>query len=259
MHPENLDIDSLFAQTLIGDYDDDAPWAAVRSLHNLGSREILDRAVEWCSAEDALKRARAADVLAQLGKSKVCHENLFPEEPYRAVAQLLRDETEIQPIASAICALGHLGNIAAIPQIVTFANHSNEEVRFAVACALGHFANDPSAVATLILLSRDPDSDVRDWATFGFGVQGSLDDPEIREALLARLNDPDEDVAEEALIGACARGDLRCLSALLESLDDSDPGPRVFEAAELLLGAKPEQQDWTAAQYIEALKRRFPA
>ena len=43
--------------------------------------------------------------------------------------------------------------------------------------------------------------DLRDWATFGLGVQGSSDSFAIRDALLERLSDADQDVREEAMVG----------------------------------------------------------
>ena len=92
-------------------------------------------------------------------------------------------------------------------------------MRFSVACALGHFPNDPEAVATLLTLTRDDDSEVRDWAVFGLGVQGDVDSSEIREALLERLTDTDEDVREEAIVGLGKRRDLRMLPVLRDLLD----------------------------------------
>ncbi|HEX4210138.1 MAG TPA: hypothetical protein VHY56_07095, partial [Candidatus Binataceae bacterium] len=62
----SAEIDSLFAQTLHGDFDGDEPWEAIRKLRANGSREIFDRAAAWCESDDALKRARAADILCQL-------------------------------------------------------------------------------------------------------------------------------------------------------------------------------------------------
>ena len=239
---ENIDIDALFARTLVGDYDDDAAWDAVRSLRMIGSREVLEKAIDWCSSPDPLKRARGADILAQLGKTIEHRENAFPEQSYSAVSQLLQHESEIQPTSSAIYALGHIENPAAIPQIAAHAGHLNDNVRFAVACALGDFPNDPIAVKILVQLSRDSDSDVRDWATFGFGVQGGQNSPEIREALFERLDDPDEDASEEALTGLCKRNDLRAVPKLIYLLQQLTPSSRVFEAAEMLLGIDPDDE-----------------
>ena len=61
----------------------------------------------------------------------------------------------IQPLQ-----LGHLDDRRAVPLIAQFRSHSNAETRFAVACALGSFANEPLSVETLLILMTD-DDDVR--------------------------------------------------------------------------------------------------
>ena len=62
-----LTLDEILARHSHGDYDDESPWNAVRKLHNIGSRQVFDRAAVWFLSDDPLKRARGADVLAQLG------------------------------------------------------------------------------------------------------------------------------------------------------------------------------------------------
>jgi hypothetical protein len=42
-----IDIDELFGQTLQGDYDNDTPWEAVRSLRRIGTPQVFDKAVRW--------------------------------------------------------------------------------------------------------------------------------------------------------------------------------------------------------------------
>src|ERR1700752_583122 len=66
----------------------------------------------------------------------------------------------IQPLQ-----LGHLDDRRAVPLIAQFRSHSTPETRFAVACALGAFVNEPLSVETLLTLMTDADEDVRDWAT----------------------------------------------------------------------------------------------
>src|SRR5438045_464296 len=84
------EIDELFVQTLTGEYDDDVPWEAVGKLRNLGTRQVFERAAEWCTSGDPSKRARGADVLAQIGRTAEHPHNNFPEESYSVVSQLAR-------------------------------------------------------------------------------------------------------------------------------------------------------------------------
>jgi HEAT repeats len=100
------DIAQLFAKTLVGDYDDEAPWDAVAKLRRIGSRDVFETAVEWCRSEEPLVRARGLDVLAQLGKAWEHPENSFPEQAYSIVSELVQQEEVVRPLSSAIFALG---------------------------------------------------------------------------------------------------------------------------------------------------------
>lgn len=255
MSPE--DIDDLFARTLRGDYGDDAPWEAVQSLRRIGTREVFDRAANWVESADLLKRARGLDVLAQLGKTAEHRANNFPQECYELVSRTLKQEQEFLPLQSAIYALGHLDDPRAVPLLAQFHTHQRPEVRFAVACALGSFPNDAVSVKTLLELMEDVDSDVRDWATFGVGVQGDQDSVEIRESLCCRLNDSDVDASEEAVVGLAKRRDLRVFPKLFDLLNQESISSRAVEAACLLLGLNDEPEGWSGQEYVNALRQRF--
>jgi HEAT repeat protein len=190
----------LFEQTLQGDYDDESYWQAVRALHQLGTREVLDQALEWSTAADPLKRARAADILGQLGRVTTNGEPFYPypAETLAVLMAMTATETDPRPLASAIYAAGHFGHSAVIPHAAAHKSHSGPGVRHAVAFTMGCFANDPTAIEVLLFLMNDSESDVRDWATFGLGSVSAADSLEIRDALRARLTDSDEATREEA-------------------------------------------------------------
>lgn len=250
-------IDALFAKTLSGDYEDEAPWEAVSALRRLGTRDVFDRAVEWCESKDPLRRARGIDVLAQLGKTVEHRNNSFPDESYSIVSQLIQRESDLKPLCSAIAALGHLDNPLAIPLIVGFGTYSNGDVRFAVACALGSFPNDARSVTALLELTEDSEENVRDWATFGLGVLGDADSIEIRNALFLRLSDSNEDVREEAMVGLSKRKDQRVLPSLMQALQEPLVTDRVIEAAYLMIGMESDREDWGTSEYMAALRERF--
>ncbi len=251
------EIDELFTRALSGDYEDDAPWEAVRALRSIGTRQVFERAADLCRSSDPLSRARGADVLAQLGKTSDHASNSFRDESYSVIASLLQEETEPQPLAAGIAALGHLDNPLAVPLITNFSSHPSPEVRFDVAFALGCFPNDPLSAETLLRLTQDADEDVRDWATFGLGVLGNTDSDEIREALVRRLNDSDEDVREEAMVGLGKRDDQRVLPNLMAALAQPKTTVRVIEAAYLMLGMDNAREGWNGTDYIAALRQRF--
>jgi HEAT repeat protein len=247
----------LFKKALVGDYEDDEPWRAVHELRRMGSREIFDKAAEWCASQEPLVRARGLDVLAQIGKTANHPTNAFPEESFSIVTSVLRDEQEIQPLNSAIAALGHLDNPAGIPLIIYYQSHLRPDTRFRVACALGSFPNDSRSAECLLRLMGDPDEDVRDWATFGLGVLGDLDSADIRDALLLRLSDSNKDVRDEAMAALGKRRDQRVLPFLLATLEQPPVAVPVIEAACGMLGMETEAEGWSTHDYASALRERF--
>jgi HEAT repeat protein len=216
----------------------------------------------WCKSDNPIERARGAAVLAQLGKTVEHRINSFPEDSYLAVSQMVQLENEVQPLSSAIHALGHLDDPKAIPLIIAYQKHPVAEIRFAATCALGSFPNDPEAVEALIGLTSDADDDVRDWAVFGLGNPGEADSAEIRDAIFARLSDSNGDVREEAMVGLARRKDKRVLPALLTALNQSEldnPGVTTLtiEAADAMLDLESERKDWSGTEYAAAIKERF--
>jgi len=251
------EIDDLFARTLEGDYDDDAPWEAVYALRRNGTRQVFEQATIWAESAEPLVRARGIDVLAQLGKTAEHPSNSFPQESYAVVTKALNQEREIQPLNSAIAALGHLDDARAVPLIAAYHSHSSAEIRFSVACALGCFPNDELSVETLRALMGDADEDVRDWATFGLGVLGDVDSTVVRDSLYRRLSDENEDVREEALVGLAKRRDMRTLAPLIDMLEQSPISDRVVEAACMLLEMDEDLKNWSGHDYASALRQRF--
>jgi HEAT repeat protein len=215
------EIDVFFDRTLTGEPDDDGRWEAIHQLRTVGGRLVFDRAMAWCNSDDARKQLSGVDILAQIGKSFEHCVTDFADESYPVIEALLRGNPSHELKDSAIMALHHLENPAAIPLICSFCDDPDEEIRYSVAHALGFpFSNNPQAVEALLKPMRDEDEDVRDWATFGLGVQGDADSPAVREALLERLGDSFSDAREEAVAALAKREDLRVLPALFELLQD---------------------------------------
>jgi HEAT repeat protein len=250
-------IDELFLQTLHGDVEDDDAWEAIHSLRRIGSREVFDKAKQWCLGIDLQKKVRGVYVMAQLGTFINHGVNSFPEESYSLIEGLLPEAKDIELLEAVINALGFLYDPRAIPLITQFADHPNEKVRFQVACASGHFPNDPRCVETLIHLMNDVDDDVRDWATFGLGSQSTIDSAEIRDALWNRVSDKNEDVRDEAITGLAQRKDNRAIAPTLEGLAQTEVSPLTIEAATWMLDMDQTPEDWGAKDYIAALLQKY--
>lgn len=223
--------------------DQEARWAIVAELHASTDRAAFEAACALTSSGDPDERILGLDILGQLGypAGRPFLEDSLP------VVLACCDDDRPEVVSSAIMALGHLGDPRGLPATLGHVAHPSEEVRFAVAFALPGVAGCPpadEAAGALVRLTRDPDPEVRDWATMGLGEPFDADSEEIRDALAESLTDEEGDTAGEALLGLAQRTDPRALAPLLARLD-SDPGNLVVEAAGAL----------GAAEALPALRR----
>jgi HEAT repeat protein len=224
-------------------------WLAVSALQRIGTREVLDQALELVASDNPRLRWRAVDILGQLGSPN----RTFPDECLDTALRLLNSDLDPGVLVSAAIALGHLKDPRGIDALVGRLNHGDAEVRHAVASALGG-NSDPRAIAALIELTTDEDASVRDWATFGIGVQGELDTPEIREALYRRLDDLDEETRFEALRGLARCGDLRVAQPLIDALQANPEDTTLHEPAWTLLKIDDVNDDHTTDEFIERIQ-----
>ncbi len=218
---------ALLASRDAGDDGAEARWQAVTQLQARAEPAVFERCRDWCASAVASERRLGADVLGQLGYA----EQSFPfrRESLPILRALLSDPVP-EVVAAALIAFGHLGAAEHVADVAAIAGHEDADVRRAVAVALlGQEAD--LAVETLITLSRDEDSDVRDWAAFGLGAQIDIDTPKIRDALLARATDEDPDTRAEALAGLVRRRDPRVLEPLRRALESEVVGTVEVEAA----------------------------
>jgi HEAT repeat protein len=117
--------------------------------------------------------------------------------------------------------------------LAQLANHASEDIRCALAYALGG-RTDNVSIDTEIRLSGDQDVDSRNWATFAIGALLELDSPAIRDALAARLTDADDEVRGEAIGGLAKRQDERAVEGILRELEQPDVMTLAIEAAEAM-------------------------
>ncbi|NUK07886.1 ankyrin repeat domain-containing protein [Streptomyces lunaelactis] len=223
---------------------------SMTALRGRGDEETFQAAAAWCASDDPMRQAFAADVLAQLGfRAPVDGSSAYgPVRPFAARAlpllrELSRQARDAELIQAVVLGLGHHGDPGALPEILRHAGHPDAEVRHRVALALCGLVSGDHAegVETLIALSRDADTHVRDWATTALaGVES--DAHEVREALAARLNDPDADTAAEAARGLAMRQDPRAAAALARILADEDPDGYARETALEAVGHVRDEQ-----------------
>jgi HEAT repeat protein len=207
-------------------------WSCISTLRQRGDQETFDTCATWARDETPDKRRAAADILAELG-----HLSGAPraERSWPLLQPLLHD-SDVTVLASALSACGKL-RVGEPVVLAAFATHEDVGIRFAAVGALSG-RSDLLSNNGLILLSRDHDRDVRNWATFGLGQLTLCDTPEIRAALVERIGDDDphlgSEIRGEALIGLARRGDANVLDALKRELAGPFHGAWCIEAAHAL-------------------------
>ncbi len=216
----------LVAAAIRGDADDEQAWRAVRALQGRATREVVRAAQALCASALAKERARGADILGELGMP----ERAFPDEAFEALNPLLDADEVPEVLRAAAFAVGHSREPRAVPRLSALRDHPSADVRYAVVCGL-LCQEDPAAVSAMIELSRDPDDDVRNWATFGLGSQIDLDTPEIREALWARIEDSHDETRGEAIVGLARRNDDDVVPIIKARLEAGWCGALALEAA----------------------------
>ncbi|RFU87120.1 hypothetical protein DY218_08425, partial [Streptomyces triticagri] len=146
-------------------------------------------------------------------------------------------------VRSLVLALAGRGGPAAVHDVLRHAGHPDAAVRRAVAFALHEQlpggAEEP-AIAALVRLSADPDSEVREWSVTALGRLGG-DGPGVRAALAARRADADPATAAEAAHGLALRGDPRAADAVLRLLSIEDPGGHAHATARAAAEQLPDE------------------
>jgi HEAT repeat protein len=243
---ESKTTEELFLATLDGEYDDDSPWEAVTVLQGRGTPEVFEAAKRYCASENPRARARGLSVLAQLGAGRPDAERPFMGDSVSIAVSHLRD-SDPEAVRCAAWALSHLGTQQAVLSLIELRNHTDPEVRQAVACCIP-LRTHPEAVSVLVALMDDGNEEVRNWATFALG-SGNLeeggalqyfDSAEIREAFRKRLDDSYEEARREAIWGLALRHDSLGVKLLLSHLESEEYWSGDKDAAEEILGLPPE-------------------
>lgn len=156
------------------DPESDEAGRALGIVQYRGGKEEFEIAARLATSNLAQERRAAADILAQLG----WQEESYLSESIEILLRLL-DDPEVAVLQAAAIACGHRKSPLSVARLVELARHPSAGVRYGVSYGLAG-QDGPSAVAALLLLSKDEDRDVRDWATFALGSQTDLDTSSTR-------------------------------------------------------------------------------
>ncbi|GAA5080160.1 hypothetical protein GCM10023259_087040 [Thermocatellispora tengchongensis] len=232
------------------DRDHETWWVIVDALGARGDEETLEAAVGLCTSDDTRERELGADVLSRLAPGEDGDAAGVAARAVPVLRRMVITEGSEAVLDSVLNALGRYGDPATLPDVLDIVRRPGRTPTpadpVALAAVLPPAGEDghAEAVDLLIEMSRDPDPEVRDWATLGLaGVEAGGE--RVREALAARLEDPSLTAVAEAARGLAALGDERAAAGVRRVLAESDDDyarERVAEAAEKL-GISPESPE----------------
>ena len=203
-------------QCALTESDGDRAWEAILVCHFRPTREVFDAATGLCVSANPKERGLGADILGQFGCFEKQPYPFFDETVERLVA-MLSGEQDPEVLNAIGFGLSHRQDARGVEPLSKLKCHPHEDVRHAVVMGLDG-QTEPLAIQTLIDLTRDEVTKVRDSATFTLGQCCDIDTPAIREALWQRTDDPDDTTRSDALLGLAQRHDERIIPKLIAEL-----------------------------------------
>ena len=203
-------------------------WEYISILRSRPNSDVFRQCIELTASDIPKNRIVGVNILAQLGVPP----RPFYLETINRYFELLENEKESEVIMSILYGIGHNNenlNKAQIKKIYSYADTSSSLIKEGLVFSLLGI-NDANAIKTLIFLSTDKLSYIRDWATFGLGSLIEKNTIEIRNALWKRVNDKHQDTKLEAIVGLAKRKDIRVKKVIKRELLDGEYGILLFEA-----------------------------
>lgn len=220
--------DDKLISRLINNKTDKSRWDNISALRKRPSHELFAKCVELTKSNKPKIRKIGIDILAQLGVPP----RPFLQDTLKIYFELLKIENDPDVLMSLLYSIGHnndkLDN-EQIEKICSFINSENSWVKEGLVSALLGIDN-LNAIETLIQLSSDKLSPIRNWATFGLGTQIERNNKTIREALWERVNDKHQETKLEAIAGLAKRKDKRVNDIIGREIMGGEYGTLLFEA-----------------------------
>lgn len=167
MARENWKSEQIFDR-LVNNKSQKTYWDNIRELRKRATEEIYDQAYTLATSESDKKKIIGIDVLAQLGFEP----RIRQQKTVELYFKLLESEQNDDVLFSLLFGISHNNNNLTESQVVKlteFKNSKNKDIRYSLVAALSTLET-PKAIETLIELSEDKFSSIRNWATFGIGT-----------------------------------------------------------------------------------------
>lgn len=217
---------------LLNNKSDTTYWQNIGVLRSRANSEVFATSIQLTKSKNFNERIIGIDILAQLGTSP----RPFYNKTIKCFFSLLKNEFNEKVLCSLLFAIGHNNgslNKSQVELISSSKSHISAGVRQGVVFAIGG-VNKPLAVRTLILLSKDKFSSIRNWATFGIGSLIEENSEMIRDALWARVKDAHQETKLEAILGLAKRKDSRVIEIIKKEIVNGEFGIVLLDAIDEL-------------------------
>jgi len=207
-------------------------WDNIDELRKRPNTKVYNQALKLANSKTEKEKIIGIYVLAQLGFDP----RFQQQKTLDLYFKLLENEKSPKVISAILSSISHNNeniNGNQILKLIEFKKHTYSNVRFQLTLALSCLENE-NAVKTLIELSRDKHSDIRNWSTFGLGSQIEINNAEITKALWDRINDENQETKLEAIVGLANRKDSRIKEIIKRELKNGEYGILLFDAIETL-------------------------
>jgi len=203
--------------------DDEIYMSYIHELRKRGNHKVFNLAKEYAYSKEPVKRDISASVLSQIGYKS----GAFKGESIHLLSKLLNDKN-VEVLSSAIYAFGFRKCTRYAKKLASFITLNSKEVNEALAFSLGGY-EDHDAVDALILLMKNKDFDIRNWATFSLAQITEMNSQKIRDALFENVND-EKEIRGEAMLGLARKKDKRVIDVIINDLQSEFYGSWIFEA-----------------------------
>lgn len=224
--------DKKLFNKLISNKSKTAYWENIHELRSRPNSCVFKTAKGFIKSGEKEKILIGIHVLAQLGSEP----RKYLKKSLALFFDTLMATQDKRVISSSLYAIGHNNDNltqAQISTICSFRNNKSKKVRQSLVFALLTI-EESNAIETLIKLSKDKVSSIRNWAIFGLGTQIDEDNPQIRKALWLRRKDLDQETKLEAIVGLARRKDKRINKVIEKEISSGEFGSLLFDAIEEL-------------------------
>lgn len=207
-------------------------WNNISELRKRANEDVYDQAFKLAKSESDKKKIIGIDILAQLGFDP----RIGQKKTIELYFELLENRQSNKVLFALFYGISHNNeNLTKkqVSKLIEFKGSKNNDVRYSLVSALSGIENS-MAIETLIELSEDKFSSIRNWATFGIGTLSKKDDVRIIKALWNRTKDKHQETKLEAIVGLANRNEVAVKEQIIEELKNGEYGTLLFDAIETL-------------------------